>query len=89
MKVKGEKKLRCERARRFGRGLASVLGSWEVVKAEVSLAQINPSSQVDLPQEAETKRVPGKSECLPQFRSFTPSLPACSIGPIVCSTFHF
>jgi hypothetical protein len=42
-------------ARRFGRGRASVLGSWEVVEAEVQLAQINPSSQVDLP-EAETKK---------------------------------
>jgi hypothetical protein len=38
MKVKGEKKLRCERARRFGRGSASVLGSWEVVKAEVQFS---------------------------------------------------
>ena len=73
---------------RFGRGLTKL--SWAAGKSskqKFSLAQINPSSQVDLPQEAETKRVPGKSELSFTGQIIHPILPACSIGPLFAKYF--
>ena len=78
MKVKGREKVRCDRARRFGRGPASVLCSWEVVKQEVQFSanqSLFPSGS--FPQKRKLKRVPGKRELPLRFTPFTPILLAC------------
>ncbi len=75
----GREKVRCDRARRFGRGPASVLCSWEVVKAEVQFSVKSiPLPKWIFPPEAETKKsFPESASFPPRIRPFTPILPAC------------
>jgi hypothetical protein len=59
----GREKVRCDRAKRFGRGPASVLCSWEVVKAEVQFSanqSLFPSGSSL--RKRNLKRVSGKRE---------------------------
>jgi hypothetical protein len=83
----GREKVKCDRARRFGRGLASVLCSWEVVKQKFTLAQINPSSQVDLPSEAETKKSSRKARASSTVWTIHAHPPSLSIRPLFAQHF--